>query len=180
MKNYEIERKFLVAGDFRSEAYNVTHISQGYILQGNGKTVRVRIRGEKGYLTIKGPSGAAGISRFEWEREITLDDAQALMALCEPSIIEKDRYLVKSPDGRHIFEVDVFHGDNEGLVMAEVELEAEDEAFAHPAWLGREVTGDRRFYNGHLRQNPFKNWKHTLASMAPTESAAKSIHSPER
>jgi len=157
----EIERKFLVKGDaYREEAYSSSHIQQGYILSAKGKTVRVRIRDDKGFLTIKGPSDGKGMARYEWEKEIPLGEARELMLLCEPGVIDKRRFLVKSGD--HTFEVDEFYGDNEGLVMAEVELGSEDEAFEKPAFIGREVTGDRRFYNGHLRQMPFLLWKNTL------------------
>ncbi len=157
--HFEIERKFLVSGEFKNQAYSATRICQGYISSGNGRTVRVRIRDDKGYLTIKGPSTAEGLSRYEFEKEISLEDARDLMAICEPGVIEKTRYLVKSPDGKHVFEVDEFYGDNEGLVMAEVELSSEDEPFEKPSFLGREVTGDRRFYNSHMRQYPYKMWK---------------------
>ncbi|MBO4840599.1 MAG: CYTH domain-containing protein [Bacteroidaceae bacterium] len=160
--HFEIERKFLVVGEFKNRAYNHTHIQQGYIASGNGRTVRVRIRDDKGYLTIKGPSGKEGLSRYEFEREIPLQDAQDLMQICEPGIIDKTRYLVKSPDGIHTWEVDEFHGDNDGLIMAEIELGAEDEAFQKPDFIGREVTGDRRFYNSHMRKNPFKLWRNDL------------------
>lgn len=157
----EIERKFLVVGEFKSLATNCTHIQQGYIASGNGRTVRVRIRGDKGYLTIKGPSGKAGLARYEWEREIPLADARDLMTLCEPGIIDKHRYLVPQPDG-HVWEVDEFHADNEGLVMAELELRCEDEPYHLPPFIGREVTGDRRFYNSHMRRNPYKLWRDSL------------------
>jgi len=152
----EIERKFLVCGEFRDQAYSSSRIRQGYISSGNGRTVRVRIRDDKGYLTIKGPSNRAGLARYEFETEISLSDAQDLMALCEPGIIDKTRYLVRS--GNHVFEVDEFYGDNEGLVMAEVELSDENEAFVKPDFIGEEVTGDRRYYNAHLRRNPYKLW----------------------
>ena len=154
----EIERKFLVVGDFRPFATSSTHIAQGYIASGNGRTVRVRIRGDKGYLTIKGPSDKVGLARFEWEREISLDEAKALMTICEPSIVEKTRWLVPASDGRHIWEVDVFEGDNEGLIMAEIELESEDDPFEKPDFIGKEVTGDRRYYNSHMRRYPYKLW----------------------
>ena len=159
MSNLEIERKFLVTGPFKDKAYDATRIQQGYIASGRGRTVRVRVRGDRGYLTIKGPSNLAGLARFEWEREISLTNARELMGICEPGIIDKTRYLVKSPDGRHVWEVDEFYGENEGLVMAEIELNSEDESYAKPDFIGREVTGDRRFYNSHLRQNPYKLWK---------------------
>lgn len=155
----EIERKFLVVGDdFRRQAYASDDIKQGYILSSHGRTVRVRLRGDRGYLTIKGPSHDDGLSRYEFEKEISREDAEQLLLLCEPGIIEKTRYLVKSPDGRHTFEVDVFYGDNEGLIMAEVELGAADETFEKPDFIGQEVTGDRRYYNGHLRLNPYRLW----------------------
>lgn len=159
--HFEIERKFLVTGEFKSLATNCTHIQQGYIASGKGRTVRVRIRDEKGYLTIKGPSGKTGLSRYEFEKEIPLEDAQDLMLICEPGIIDKHRYLVPASDG-HVWEVDEFHEDNDGLIMAELELQSEDEPFVLPPFIGREVTGDRRFYNSHMRTNPFKLWKADL------------------
>ena len=157
----EIERKFIVTGEFKSLATSCTHIRQGYIASGHGRTVRVRIRDEKGYLTIKGPSANGGLSRYEFEKEIPLSDARDLMLICEPGIIDKHRYLVPATDG-HVWEVDEFHGDNEGLIMAELELKSEDETFVIPAFIKREVTGDRRFYNSHMRQNPYKLWGHTV------------------
>ncbi|MCF0197941.1 MAG: CYTH domain-containing protein [Bacteroidaceae bacterium] len=158
----EIERKFLVEGEFKHLATSHSHIEQGYILSAKGRTVRVRIRDDKGYLTIKGPSNADGISRYEWEKEIPLDEAQELMKLCEPGRVDKIRYLIPSPEGRYTWEVDEFFGENEGLIMAEIELESEDATFEKPDFIGREVTGDRRFYNGHLRVFPFCLWKHTI------------------
>ena len=159
----EIERKFLVVGEFRNLATSSTHIAQGYIASGNGRTVRVRIRGDKGYLTIKGPSDHAGLARFEWEKEITLAEAKALMTICEPGIIEKTRWLVPSEDGKHTWEVDVFEGENEGLIMAEIELESDDDVVEKPAFIGKEVTGDRRFYNSHMRRYPFRLWRDDIA-----------------
>lgn len=152
----EIERKFLVAGDFKSQAYAQSRIVQGYISSARGRTVRVRIRDGKGYLTIKGASNASGTSRYEWEKELPLAEAEALMKLCEPGIIDKTRYLVRS--GVHTFEVDEFYGENEGLVVAEVELSSEDEAFVKPLFISREVTGDVRYYNSQLMKNPFATW----------------------
>lgn len=153
----EIERKFLVEDDsYRTMASSSNRIAQGYICRTSGRTVRVRIRGDKGYLTIKGPSVDGGLSRYEWEHEIPLREAEELMRLCDGGIIDKVRHLV--PVGRHIFEVDEFLGDNEGLVMAEVELDAVDETFEKPSFLGREVTGDRRYYNSCLTAHPFKEW----------------------
>lgn len=158
----EIERKFLVAGDFRSSATSCTRIVQGYICSERGRTVRVRLRsgaaGSQAFLTIKGPSTDDGLSRYEFEHPISLDEAESLLALCEPGVIDKERWLVPTPDG-HTFEVDVFHGDNEGLVVAEVELQSPNEPFHRPEWLGREVTADRRYYNSQLRQHPYSAWK---------------------
>ncbi len=155
----EIERKFLVVGEFKSRSFSSTHILQGYISSGGGRTVRVRICNNKGYLTIKGPSNVKGISRYEFETEIPLQDAQDLMLICEPGIIDKNRYLVQSTDGRHTWEIDEFYGDNEGLLLAEIELSSEDETFIKPDFVGQEVTGDRRFYNSHLRKKPYRIWK---------------------
>lgn len=158
MSGLEIERKFLVKdSSYREKAQSSSHIKQGYICSGHGRTVRVRLRGDKGYLTIKGPSDASGISRYEFEKEITVDEAEHLFKLCEPGMIDKKRFLVKS--GRHTFEVDEFYGDNEGLVMAEVELSSEDETFEKPDFIGREVTGDRRFYNSYLTKIPYALWR---------------------
>lgn len=154
----EIERKFRVTGNaFTSEAYSAQRIVQGYICSAPGRTVRIRIRGEQGYLTIKGPSDEKGLSRYEFEQEIPLPDAEQLLTLCEPGVIDKTRYLVRA--GRHAFEVDVFRGKNEGLVIAEVELGSEDEPFERPAWLGEEVSGDRRYYNSMLAKHPYTTWK---------------------
>ena len=161
MSGMEIERKFMVRGnDYKSLAYASDRIKQGYICSGHGRTVRVRLRGGRCYLTIKGPSFDGGLSRYEFEKEITVEEAEQLFRLCEPGIIDKTRFLVKC--GNHTFEVDEFYGENEGLVMAEVELQSPDEPFERPAFLGLEVTGDRRFYNGHLRQQPFSVWGSTL------------------
>ncbi len=154
----EIERKFLVLDDsYKNLATSSSHIKQGYIYSGKGKTIRVRIRDERGYLTIKGPSDKAGLCRYEWEKEVDLHDAEELMRLCEPGIIDKTRYII--PSGKHTFEVDEFFGENQGLVMAEVELVSEEEPFEKPPFIGKEVTGDRRYYNSHLRENPYSRWK---------------------
>ena len=153
----EIERKFLVRGDFKAEAFQSTHIIQGYL--GHNPSVRVRIRGNSGYLTIKGPVSESGLSRFEWEKEIAVDEALALLELAEPGRIDKTRYLVQNTDGKHTWEVDEFHGDNEGLIMAEIELTDENDAFDMPDWIGEEVTGDPRFYNSSLKAHPFNTWK---------------------
>lgn len=153
----EIERKFLVTGDYKSQAYAQSHIVQGYISSARGRTVRVRIRDTKGYLTIKGAANASGTSRYEWEKEIPLNEAEDLMKLCEPGIIDKTRYLVRS--GNHTFEVDEFYGENAGLVVAEVELSAENEPFEKPDFIGQEVTGDVRYYNSQLMKCPFTTWE---------------------
>ena len=154
----EIERKFLVLSDaYKAEASGATHIAQGYIGTVPGRTVRIRIRADKGYITIKGNSSADGLSRYEWEKEIPLDEAEELMLLCEKGTIDKTRHLV--PFRGHTFEVDEFYGNNEGLVMAEVELGSPDEPFEKPSWLGAEVTGDPRYYNKMLTRHPFKEWK---------------------
>lgn len=153
----EIERKFLVTGEYKSQAFAHSRIVQGYICSARGRTVRVRLRDGRGYLTIKGASDAAGMSRNEWEKEISREEAEELMKLCEEGVIDKTRYLVRS--GSHVFEVDEFYGDNEGLVMAEVELASEDEPFDRPAFIGREVTGDVRYYNSQLMKHPYREWK---------------------
>ncbi len=154
----EIERKFLVTDtSYRELATSSSHIVQGYICSDKGRTVRIRIRNDKGYLTIKGGSNAAGLSRYEWEQEIDVADAHDLLKLCEPGVIDKVRYLV--PSGNHVFEVDEFAGENQGLVIAEVELAAEDEPYTKPAFIGQEVTGNRRYYNSHLRVYPYSIWK---------------------
>ena len=161
MSGLEIERKFLVKkGDaYKSAAFSSSHIQQGYI-PAEGATVRVRTRDDKAYLTIKGKSVNGGMTRYEFEKEITMDEAQHLLQLCQGGVIDKRRYLVKS--GNHIFEVDEFYGDNEGLVMAEVELESEIEAYEKPDFIDREVTGHKRFYNTNLLTNPFYKWRDSL------------------
>lgn len=157
MSGFEIERKFLVRKDkdFKSLAFSSSRIKQGYIAA-KGATVRVRVRDDKGYLTIKEPSRDGGLKRYEFEKEITLEEAEHLFQLCEPGIIDKTRYLV--PAGAHTIEVDVFHGDNDGLVLAEVELPDESSPIERPRWLGEEVTGDKRYYNNELATHPFKDW----------------------
>ncbi len=152
----EIERKFLVGGDFKSQAGRQTRITQGYLSSVPERTVRVRIKGEKGFLTIKGIGSESGASRYEWEREIPVAEAHELLAICEPGVIDKTRYLVEY--GGKTFEVDEFYGDNEGLIVAEIELASENEAFEKPDWLGEEVTGDARYYNSMLMKTPYKNW----------------------
>lgn len=152
----ETERKFLVKDDgYKGQAVESHRIRQGYIAHDMGRSVRVRILDDKGILTVKGPFVGLG-SRPEWEKEISLQEAEDLFQLCKPGSIDKTRWIV--PAGERKFEVDEFHGENEGLVMAEIELKSQDEAFGRPSWLGDEVTGDPRFYNGYLARNPFKNW----------------------
>ena len=155
----EIERKFLVVGEYKHLAHTVSHLVQGYIASGR-RTVRVRISDDKAWLTIKGPSHDGGLSRFEWEKEIEAREALELLPLCEGALIDKHRYLVKVGD--HTFEVDEVHGDNEGLTIAEVELTSTNEKFPHPEWLGSEVTGIKRYYNSHLRANPYQEWSDEL------------------
>ena len=161
MSGLEIERKFLVKkGDaYKNAAFSCSHIQQGYI-PADGATVRIRTRDDKAYLTIKGKSVNGGMTRYEFEKEIEMDEAQHLLQLCKGGVIDKRRYLVRS--GNHTFEVDEFYGDNEGLVMAEVELCSEDETYEKPDFIGMEVTGDKRFYNFHLLSYPFAIWRNTL------------------
>ena len=153
----EIERKFLVQGDFKSLVTKETRITQGYLSSVPERTVRIRIKGDKGFLTVKGIGSASGASRFEWEKEITVEDAKSLLDLCETGIIDKTRFIVPEQNGLK-FEVDEFYGDNEGLTVAEIELPAEDHPFEKPEWLGEEVTGDTRYYNSMLMKNPYKKW----------------------
>ena len=163
--NIETERKFLVKDEgFKAQAVEKHRVRQGYIAHDGGRTVRVRLWDDKGVLTIKGPSMNGGMSRFEWEREISREEAEDLFMLCKPGMVDKTRWIVPAEmpgqaghDGRK-FEVDEFHGENEGLVMAEIELGSPDEAFEKPSWLGEEVTGDKRYYNSYLAKNPFKYW----------------------
>lgn len=153
----EIERKFLVTSAiFKTEAYKNTKIKQGFLNTHPERTVRIRLKGDKGFITVKGKSSANGLSRFEWEKVISKNEAEQLLVLCEESIIEKTRYEVKI--GNHIFEVDEFFGDNLGLIIAEVELTNESEAFEAPNWLGKEVTGNIAYYNSSLSKHPYKNW----------------------
>ena len=153
-----IERKFMVKSDaFMAEAFKQTRITQGYLCSAPERTVRVRVKGDKGFITVKGIGNATGASRFEWEKEISVEEVRDLLPLCEPGIIDKMRFLVKN--GEYTFEIDEFYGDNEGLTMAEIELPDEQAAFERPEWLGEEVTGDKRYYNSMLMKNPYKNWK---------------------
>lgn len=152
----EIERKFLVSGDFEQGVKRRTRIVQGYLSSVPERTVRVRVKGEEGFLTIKGIGNESGASRYEWEHALPLAEAEELLRLCEPAVIDKTRCLVEA--GPHTYEVDVFHGENEGLVVAEIELASEEDAFERPDWLGEEVTGDVRYYNAMLMKAPFTKW----------------------
>ncbi len=154
----EVERKFLVQStSYKSEAISQTRIVQGFLNTDPERTVRVRIKGDTGFLTIKGKGNDTGTTRFEWEKEISFSDATDLIDLCEAVILEKMRYEV--PLGKHVFEVDEFLGENKGLVIAEVELRHEDEPFEKPHWLGAEVTGDIKYYNSQLSKHPYRHWE---------------------
>ena len=153
----EIERKFLVKNeDFKNEATVETRIIQGYLSSIPERAVRVRVKGTKGFITIKGIGNASGVSRYEWEKEIPVSEVEELLKICEPGVIDKTRYQVKS--GVHTFEIDEFYGENKGLVVAEVELVAENESFIKPIWLGKEVTGDVKYYNSMLIKLPYTKW----------------------
>jgi adenylate cyclase len=153
----EIERKFLVTSDaFKAVAFAKNEIAQGYLNSTPERTVRVRIKGDLGFITVKGKGNSSGMSRFEWEKEIALSEAKSLLELCESGVIRKTRYEIKV--GNHVFEVDEFFGENAGLVVAEIELQTETDSFERPSWLGTEVTNDQRYYNAYLSKNPFKNW----------------------
>jgi len=153
----EIERKFLVSSsDFLNESHIHFEIAQGYLNSHPERTVRIRIKGEKGFLTIKGKGNETGLSRYEWENEIPLDKAKKLLLMCEKGVIEKTRYNIRK--GIHLFEVDVFHGENKGLVIAEIELSNEEEAFEKPGWLGEEVTNVEQYYNAYISRKPYKDW----------------------
>lgn len=154
----EIERKFLVTSeDFKEQAFAKNHIAQGYLNSHPERTVRIRIKGEIGFLTIKGKGNESGTTRLEWETEMALFEAKPLLAICESGIIDKIRYEVQV--GKHVYEVDEFFGDNKGLIIAELELKDENEAFERPYWLGTEVTNDNRYYNSYLSKKPFSEWE---------------------
>ncbi|QCX02054.1 CYTH domain-containing protein [Aggregatimonas sangjinii] len=154
----EIERKFLVCSDaFKTEAISEKRIVQGFLNTHPERTVRVRIKGAEGFLTIKGKSNESGTTRYEWEETIALTDAEDLLKLCEEGMVAKTRYEI--PIGKHKFEVDEFLGLNKGLVVAELELKDEGEFFEKPIWLGLEVTGELKYYNSQLSKNPYKHWK---------------------
>ena len=154
--NQETERKFVISGDYKSHVSHSTRIVQGYLCSVPERSIRVRIAGDKGFLTVKGAGNASGTTRFEWEHPIPVADAEALLPLCETGSIDKIRHFV--PFGGHTFEVDEFFGENEGLTMAEIELTDENEPFDRPEWLGEEVTGDKRYYNAYLCRKPYTKW----------------------
>lgn len=153
----EIERKFLVTSKtFKNEAQKSTRIIQGFLNTNPERTVRIRIKGKHAFITVKGIGNTSGTSRFEWEKEIDVSEAEQLMLLCEKGIIEKIRYEISL--GNHIYEVDEFFGENKDLIIAEIELEDENETFLKPDWLGEEVTGNRKYYNSQLSKKPYKTW----------------------
>lgn len=158
----EIERKFLIANDSWRPGAKGLPYAQGYLSRGKGNTVRVRIAGEEAFLTIKGP--VLGISRPEFEYSIALEDARQLLLLCEGPLIEKTRFKIFAEN--HLWEIDEFHGDNEGLIVAEVELSAPEETVILPPWIGREVTGENRYYNSNLTLHPFREWHREEAAQA--------------
>ncbi len=152
----EIERKFLVTGNFKHMVTRRSRIMQGYLCSDKVRTVRVRLCDDEGFLTIKSATNERGWSRYEFEQSIPIYDAQELLGLCHPGIIEKVRYWI--PFAGHVWEVDVFDGDNAGLIIAEIELLSEDEVFEKPEWVGKEVSGDKRYYNAMLSEHPFSEW----------------------
>ncbi len=153
----EIERKFLVkSNEFKSLAVKQTLIIQGFLNKDPERIVRVRIKGDEGFLTIKGKSNSSGTSRYEWEREISISEAEELLKLCLKGVIKKTRFEV--PVGKHMYEIDEFYEDNEGLIIAEIELNSENDVFEKPDWLGSEVTGETKYYNSQLSLNPYSSW----------------------
>lgn len=153
----EIERKFLVNGDYKKFAIKSYKIAQGFLSSVPERTVRIRIKDALGFITVKGVSNQTGTSRFEWEKEISQNEAEELLAICEPSIIEKIRHIIPTNDNL-FFEVDEFMGENTGLLIAEIELPNEHFIFEKPKWLGKEVTGELKYYNSVLSKNPYSNW----------------------
>jgi adenylate cyclase len=154
----EIERKFLVKNDaFKKVSFQQKIIKQGYLNSDKNRTVRIRISDHQGFITVKGVSNASGATRFEWEKEIDVTEATEMLSLCETTIIDKNRFMVES--GKHIFEIDEFYGDNQGLIIAEIELNSENETFEKPTWLGAEVTGNAKYYNSYLSKFPFSTWR---------------------
>ncbi|MBN2639836.1 MAG: CYTH domain-containing protein [Bacteroidales bacterium] len=155
---FEIERKFLVKGNFNNEVSRIIEIYQGYLSSIPERTVRIRIWDNKGFITIKGKSNASGAKRFEWEKEISVEEARELLPLCEPGIIHKTRHIIPIENNMK-FEIDVFYDENQGLILAEIELPEENTSFNKPSWLGKEVTGNPHYYNGYLSKNPYRTWK---------------------
>ncbi len=155
----EIERKFLVRGEFKPLAFKRMSITQGYLCSDPERTVRIRMKDDKGYITVKGKGNETLTSRFEWEMEIPSKDARELLKLCKPGVIDKTRYLIKNADGIHTWEVDEFYGENEGLVVAEIELGDENDTFDIPSWIGEEVSSDKRYFNSALSVKPFTKWR---------------------
>ena len=153
----EIERKFLVKGEFKSFVTKETRITQGYLSSVPERTVRVRIKGDKGFITIKGIGNESGTSRYEWEKEIPVSEVNELLKLCEPGVIDKSRFIVPEKGGLK-FEVDEFYGENKGLTLAEIELPDENHSFDKPGWLGKEVTGNKKYYNSYLSKNTYRSW----------------------
>lgn len=152
----EIERKFLINDPTIMDKLKGQRITQGYLCTDPQRTVRVRIKGVNAFITIKGVSSDSGLSRYEWEKEIPMVEAEELLELALPGIIDKTRYELQQEN--MIWELDKFHGDNDGLMIAEIELPSEDAVFTKPSWLGDEVTGDHRYYNSYLSEQPFKEW----------------------
>ncbi len=153
----EVERKFLVKSThFINQAESHYYIKQAYLNTHPKRSVRVRILAQTAFLTVKGQSSQDGTSRFEWEKPISILDAQQLLQLCEDYPIEKTRYII--PNGPHQYEVDVFEGENKGLIIAEIELNHPNEVFEKPHWLNEEVTGETKYYNSSLSKKPFKKW----------------------
>ena len=154
----EIERKFLLkSSDFKNLAHKKSRIVQGFLNTNKNRTVRVRIKGDKGYITVKGKSSKDGLIRFEWEKEISKNEANLLLKLCEKTVIEKIRYEVHFEN--NTFEIDEFIGENEGLVVAEVELKNKNDSISKPKWLGKEITGEKKYYNSKLSKIPFSKWQ---------------------
>jgi len=153
----EIERKFLVTGNFKKHAIKSYYIAQGFLSIIPERTVRIRIRDDKAFITVKGIGNKSGLSRFEWEKEIPVNEAENLLLLCEPTVINKKRYIIPT-SGNLFFEVDEFFDENKGLIIAEIELPFENTVFEKPYWLGKEVTGIIKYYNAMLSRKPFKKW----------------------
>jgi len=158
----EIERKFLVKGKFKMFAIRNYRIVQAYLSSNPKRSVRVRLSDNEAFITVKGESSIDGVSRFEWEKEISIEEAESLLEICEPGTIEKQRYVIPEKNDL-FFEVDEFFGLNEGLIIAEIEMPSEDYQISKPEWLAKEVTGNARYYNANLSRNPFSKWKNSSA-----------------